>query len=34
MGALLGWSDARREEEIAAVRARLAADLAFGEEAR
>jgi len=34
MAALLGWSDARREEEIAAVRARLAADLAFGEEAR
>jgi glycerol-3-phosphate dehydrogenase len=29
MAALLGWSDARREDEVAGVRARLAADLAF-----
>jgi glycerol-3-phosphate dehydrogenase len=31
---LLGWSDARRAEEIAQVRARLAADLEFGEDER
>jgi hypothetical protein len=34
MAALLGWSDAQREAQLAAVRARLAADLDFGEDAR
>jgi glycerol-3-phosphate dehydrogenase len=34
MAELLGWSDARRAEEIASVRARLAADLEFVEEER
>jgi glycerol-3-phosphate dehydrogenase len=34
MAARLGWSDAQREAEIAGVRARLAQDLAFGEDER
>ena len=34
MAALLGWSEARREAELAGLRARLAADLAFEEDAR
>jgi glycerol-3-phosphate dehydrogenase len=33
LAALLGWSDARRDQEIAHTRARLAADLVFEEEA-
>ena len=34
MAELLGWSDTRRADEIARARARLAADLVFGEEQR
>jgi glycerol-3-phosphate dehydrogenase len=34
LAVLLGWSEARREEEIARTRARLAADLVFEEEGR
>jgi glycerol-3-phosphate dehydrogenase len=34
LASLLGWSEARREDEIARTRARLAADLAFEEDGR
>jgi glycerol-3-phosphate dehydrogenase len=34
MAALLGWSDARRDAELAGLRERLAADLAFEEDVR